>query len=179
MKRESKRKKKQRKIRRIIALVLTIVLTLAAVWFLERLLVPKYVDDIVEGAFVAEYYNEENKNFDVIFIGDCEVYENFSPVVLWQENGINSYIRGSAVLTNRYDEETAQRVTLFQRQTGMSEDGVAWQELQAYLFSDKAPQCTQTLPRVRSRVADGKNRMICGCCMGEGCECCNFTGWVN
>ena len=89
------------------------------------------------------------------------------------------YIRGSAVLTNRYNEETARRVTLFQRQTGMSEDGVAWQELQAYLFSDKAPQCTQTLPRVRSRVADGKNRMICGCCMGEGCECCNFTGWVN
>ena len=89
------------------------------------------------------------------------------------------YIRSSAVLTNRYNEETARRVTLFQRQTGMSEDGVAWQELQAYLFSDKAPQCTQTLPRVRSRVADGKNRMICGCCMGEGCECCNFTGWVN
>ena len=89
------------------------------------------------------------------------------------------YIRSSAVLTNRYNAETAQRVTLFQRQTGMSEDGVAWQELQAYLFSDKAPQCTQALPKVRSRVADGKNRMICGCCMGDGCECCNFTGWVN
>ena len=32
----------------------------------------------------------------MVFIGDCEVYENFSPVVLWQEFGINSYIRGSA-----------------------------------------------------------------------------------
>ena len=88
------------------------------------------------------------------------------------------YIRSGATLTNRYTQETAQRVTLFQRQTGMTEDGVAWQELQAYLFSDKAPACNQALPRIRTKVADKGNRMICGCCMGEGCECCNFTGWV-
>ena len=56
---------------------------------------PKYVDDVIEGALIAEYY-EEDKEHDVIFIGDCEVYENFSPAVLWQEYGIHSYIRGSA-----------------------------------------------------------------------------------
>ena len=88
------------------------------------------------------------------------------------------YIRSGAALTNRYTQETAQRVILFQRQTGMTEDGVAWQELQAYLFSDKAPACNQARPRIRTKVADKGNRMICGCCMGEGCECCNFTGWV-
>ena len=88
------------------------------------------------------------------------------------------YIRSGATLTNRYTQETAQRVILFQRQTGMTEDGVAWQELQEYLFSDKAPACSQTLPRIRTKVADKRNRMICGCCMGEGCECCNFTGYV-
>ena len=32
----------------------------------------------------------------MLFIGDCEVYENFSPITLWQEYGITSYIRGSA-----------------------------------------------------------------------------------
>lgn len=88
------------------------------------------------------------------------------------------YIRSGATLTNRYTQETAQRVILFQRQAGMTEDGVAWQELQAYLFSDKAPACSQTLPRIRTKVADKGSRMICGCCMGDGCECCNFTGWV-
>ena len=88
------------------------------------------------------------------------------------------YIRSGATLTNRYTQETAQRVILFQRQAGMTEDGVAWQELQAYLFSDKAPACSQTLPRIRTKVADKCSRMICGCCMGDGCECCNFTGWV-
>ena len=46
----------------------------------------------------------------------------------------------------RYNDVAAERVILFQRQTGMTEDGVASQELQAYLFSDKAPVCGQTLP---------------------------------
>ncbi len=56
---------------------------------------PKYVSDVVEGGLIAEYYEEE-KDHDVVFIGDCEVYENFSPKVLWEDYGINSYIRGSA-----------------------------------------------------------------------------------
>ncbi|MBQ9631829.1 MAG: SGNH/GDSL hydrolase family protein [Lachnospiraceae bacterium] len=71
-------------------------MTAFVVFLLQRLLVPKYIDGIVEGAFVAEYYREKNKDFDVIFVGDCEVYENFSPVALWNEYGIHSYIRGSA-----------------------------------------------------------------------------------
>ena len=91
------------------------------------------------------------------------------------------YLRSSAWLTDTYNAVTAERVILFQRQTGMTEDGIASQELQAYLFSDKAPACTQALPRVRSRVSSGDNAKheICGCCMGEGCECCGFKGWID
>lgn len=73
----------------------TALLVLASLFLLQKLLVPKYATDVVEGALIAEYYEEE-KDHDVIFIGDCEVYENFSPAVLWEEFGINSYIRGSA-----------------------------------------------------------------------------------
>ena len=29
-------------------------------------------------------------------VGDCELYENFSPVTMWKNYGITSYIRGSA-----------------------------------------------------------------------------------
>lgn len=62
---------------------------------LSRLLTPKYMGQVVEGAFIEEYY--ENKgSHDVLFLGDCEVYENISPVTLWQAYGITSYIRGSA-----------------------------------------------------------------------------------
>lgn len=84
--------KKAKVILRVSAALLIFA---GAFLLLQRLLTPKYVDGIVEGAFVAEYYREE-KDHDVVFIGDCEVYENFSPVVLWREYGINSYIRGSA-----------------------------------------------------------------------------------
>jgi len=76
-------------------LILSMLVICSSLFFLQKLLVPKYVDDIIEGALIAEYYDEE-KNHDVIFIGDCEVYENFSPPLLWERYGINSYIRGSA-----------------------------------------------------------------------------------
>ena len=85
-------KQKTGKGKRAAASIAVVVISL---FLLQRLLVPKYVDDVVEGAFIQEYYKEE-KDFDVIFVGDCEVYENFSPAVLWEDYGINSYIRGSA-----------------------------------------------------------------------------------
>lgn len=84
-------KTKKRTILYAAATVLAAVLIL---FLLQRLLTPKYVSDVVEGALIAEYYQEE-KDHDVIFIGDCEVYENFSPAVLWEKYGINSFIRGS------------------------------------------------------------------------------------
>lgn len=83
------------KTQKWIKIAASALIVLAGLFLLQRLLVPKYVDGVVEGAFVAEYYREE-KDFDVVFIGDCEVYENFSPAVLWEQYGINSYIRGSA-----------------------------------------------------------------------------------
>lgn len=82
-------------MRRGLKIILSALIVLVSLFLLQRLLVPKYVDGVVEGAFVAEYYREV-KDHDVLFVGDCEVYENFSPAVLWEEYGINSYIRGSA-----------------------------------------------------------------------------------
>ena len=91
------------------------------------------------------------------------------------------YIRSGSELTNTYNDVLKERIILFQRQVGMTEDGVLSQELQAYLFSDRAPACTQTLPKVRSRVPSRGTsmRVICGCCMGDGCECCDFSGYIN
>ena len=71
-----------------VILVLVLVL-------LNALFMPKYMSEIPEGALIAEYY-KETADHDVIFVGDCEVYENFSPDVLWNEYGITSFIRGSA-----------------------------------------------------------------------------------
>lgn len=82
------------RIRKIIKIASTILIGIVVLAALQRLLEPKYMDHDVEGAMIAEYYAEV-KDHDVIFFGDCEVYDNFSPAVLWEEYGINSYIRGS------------------------------------------------------------------------------------
>ena len=72
-----------------------LALTLAILTLLQALVTPKYMGDVKEGALIGEYYANAGEN-DVVFIGDCEVYENFSPITLWEEYGIPSYIRGSA-----------------------------------------------------------------------------------
>lgn len=79
----------------VISAIITLLILVIILSFLQRLLMPKYMTNIKEGALVAEYYNNAGGN-DVIFIGDCEVYENISPITLWEEFGIPSYIRGSA-----------------------------------------------------------------------------------
>ncbi len=78
-----------------ILLCACLVVCLALLWLLQALVTPKYMGDVREGALIGEYYVNSSNN-DVIFIGDCEVYENFSPITLWEEYGITSYIRGSA-----------------------------------------------------------------------------------
>lgn len=78
-------------IRRILSLVIVIALLFA----LQRLVMPKYTKDIFEGGFTQEYYRETTPH-QVLMVGDCELYENFSPITLWRNYGITSYIRGSA-----------------------------------------------------------------------------------
>lgn len=81
--------------KKIIICTVVILSALIVLYLVQSLLMPKYMSSIREGNLVAEYYDEE-KDHDVIFIGDCEVYSNISPVTLWENYGINSYIRGSA-----------------------------------------------------------------------------------
>lgn len=81
--------------RRLLWPAVLLPFSAAVLLLLQHLLVPKYMGQVVEGAFIEEYY-KENTPHDVIFLGDCEAYENVSPVVLWREYGITSYIRGSA-----------------------------------------------------------------------------------
>lgn len=89
------RRMKRLQKKRIGYAIFAILFIVLSLWFLQRLLIPKYMGQVVEGALIGEYYKENTKH-DVIFIGDCEVYENISPITLWEEYGITSYIRGSA-----------------------------------------------------------------------------------
>lgn len=77
---------------RIIAILIIFILIFT---FLNILLKPKYAETLVEGNMIKEYYKEP-KEHEVIFIGDCEVYANFSPMVMYEEAGIKAYVRGTS-----------------------------------------------------------------------------------
>ncbi len=82
-------------MKKFIAIILSLVIALTGVFLASKLLEPKYMSGILEGAMIEEYYDDPTDH-NVVFIGDCELYENISPVYLWENYGINSYIRGSA-----------------------------------------------------------------------------------
>ena len=87
--------KKKIKVRYIVRTTISIVLIFSILLGLQRLVAPKYTEGVIEGGFTEEYY-QETLPHDVLMVGDCEVYESFSPIDLWREYGITSYIRGSA-----------------------------------------------------------------------------------
>lgn len=80
--------------KRIIISVCAVLIIVILLGVAQRLVLPKYTDN-PEGALIGEYYAEAGGH-DVIFVGDCEVYESFVPARMWESYGISSYIRGSA-----------------------------------------------------------------------------------
>ncbi|SDB33823.1 hypothetical protein SAMN02910298_01644 [Pseudobutyrivibrio sp. YE44] len=82
-------------MKKYISILLSIVIAISGLAFANQLLEPKYMNGVLEGAMIEEYYDDPTDH-NVVFIGDCELYENISPVYLWENYGINSYIRGSA-----------------------------------------------------------------------------------
>ena len=68
---------------------------LAVFCLVTRLLSPKYMTDLEEGSMISAYYDQAGGH-DVIFIGDCELYANFSPLEMYRTYGITAYVRGNS-----------------------------------------------------------------------------------
>jgi len=84
--------KKTKTVLSVLAVLLVFVVVLGLV---TRLVTPKYSTDLVEGSMTAQYYDEAGGH-DVIFIGDCEMYSNISPMELYRGYGITAYVRGNS-----------------------------------------------------------------------------------
>ncbi|MBQ4273580.1 MAG: SGNH/GDSL hydrolase family protein, partial [Clostridia bacterium] len=54
-----------------------LLVTVLCLGFVQMLVTPKYMTDTLDGALIGEYYREKTPH-DVVFIGDCEVYECFT-----------------------------------------------------------------------------------------------------
>ena len=83
--------------KRIFSIVLSFALLGAILTFTSRLLMPKHVSVVREGALVGEYYIEadEGREHQILFLGDCEAYGCFIPAIIWEASGLTSYVRGS------------------------------------------------------------------------------------
>ena len=88
---------RRRILLRVLCITLALILLAAIPLALTPLLMPKYLTTSREGSLTEEYYaSVAETGHDVLFIGDCEIYESFVPAVLWEEYGISSYLRGNA-----------------------------------------------------------------------------------
>jgi len=84
-----------KKLKTVLSVILVLAVFVGAFSLTSRLLAPKYMTDLEEGSMMAQYYREKG-NHDVVFIGDCEVYANFSPMEMYRQNGITAYVRGTS-----------------------------------------------------------------------------------
>lgn len=82
---------------RALCIALAILVLAAVPLLMTPVLMPKYLTVSREGSLTEEYYDAVSEvNHDVIFVGDCEIFESFIPAILWEEYGISSYLRGGA-----------------------------------------------------------------------------------
>lgn len=87
--------KRNKNLKNILSVLAVLLVFLCVFSLVSRLLSPKYMTDLEEGSMISSYYDETG-NHDVIFIGDCEVYANFSPLEMYRTNGITAYVRGTS-----------------------------------------------------------------------------------
>ncbi len=85
---------KTKRIKTVLSVALVAVRVCAVFALLARLLEPKYATSLTEGSMISQYY-QESGGHEVIFVGDCEVYANFSPMELYRQAGITAYVRGT------------------------------------------------------------------------------------
>lgn len=86
---------KQNTLKTTLSVTAVVLVFLLVLSFATMLLQPKYMTDLVEGSMLSQYYRESGGH-DVIFVGDCEVYANFTPMEMYRESGITAYVRGSS-----------------------------------------------------------------------------------
>ena len=87
---------KKRRLRALCACLVGVLICVTLLCAAQALLVPHGASGNAEMCLLSDYMQAEDTATDeVVFLGDCEVYESFSPVTLWQEYGIESRVIGT------------------------------------------------------------------------------------
>ncbi|MCL2671579.1 MAG: SGNH/GDSL hydrolase family protein [Clostridiales bacterium] len=120
-------------MKRVLQSIAILLAFFALLFAAQRLVTPKYMSDVYEGAMTKEYYGAPKQN-ELLILGDCEAYDNWSPVTLYNEFGITSYIRGGPELrvwqayyllkdTLRYEKPRAVLLNIRMMHNGENEEG--------------------------------------------------------
>jgi hypothetical protein len=111
---------KKRNFRPLIAVISAVLILVLLLGFFTRLVQPKYMTDLVEGSMVSQFY-QESHDHDVIFLGDSQIYAQFSPMEIYRQTGITAYLRATPqqlmwqsyyLLKETYRYETPKAVVL-------------------------------------------------------------------
>ena len=85
-------------IKKLTVTVIKAILIIVLAVTLNRVFLPKYITENQDGRITQEYY-QQAKYSDVIFVGSSTVFSGISPVELWKNNGISSFVRANASQT--------------------------------------------------------------------------------
>lgn len=85
-------------MKKVLTILGKIALVLILVSVLTGLFMPKYVHENQDGRITGEFYREK-LDTDIIFAGSSVAYSGISPVTLWKDYGITSFIRGNSSQT--------------------------------------------------------------------------------
>ena len=61
-------------MKKLIRIILMILIAVGLFFGVQQLLMPKYKSEILEGSMIAEYYQEDVKDHDVMFISVITSY---------------------------------------------------------------------------------------------------------
>lgn len=86
-------------IKKVSITLIKILLIVALVVAFNLLMMPKYINENQDGRIVAEMYREK-LSADVIFIGSSTVYSGVSPVILYNQYGLASYVCATSSQTS-------------------------------------------------------------------------------
>ena len=82
-------------MKKLIRIIIIVTFFILMFIFFNLLVRPKYETSLIEGSLIRDYY-ESVKDHEVVILGDCEVYANYSPMEMYKQDGIKAYVRGSS-----------------------------------------------------------------------------------
>lgn len=86
---------REKKWKKSVSAVVWLLVCILSLMELKNIFVPKWTDDMAPTLTVEGFYAEKRNSLDVIFFGTSQAVYGFSPMELYENTGIKSYVCGT------------------------------------------------------------------------------------